>query len=97
MDDETIVGLFWQRDEKAISETSVKYGKLCGKIAYGILGNPQDSEEIVNTAYMTASLIAGIETTIGAFVSSTSLLFFKNSLNKLTIWLLNTTAKRRLR
>ncbi len=52
MDDEKIVGLFWQRDEKAISETSAKYGKLCGKIAYGILGNPQDSEEIVNSAYL---------------------------------------------
>lgn len=52
MDDEKIVGLFWQRDERAISETTAKYGRLCGKIAYGILGNIQDSEEIVNTAYM---------------------------------------------
>lgn len=52
MDDEKIVGLFLQRDERAISETTLKYGKLCGKIAYGILGNPQDSEEIVNSAYM---------------------------------------------
>ena len=38
MDDEKIVGLFLQRDERAISETTLKYGKLCGKIAYGILG-----------------------------------------------------------
>ncbi len=52
MDDEQIVRLFWQRDERAITETSVKYGKLCGKIACGILGNLQDSEEIVNHAYM---------------------------------------------
>ena len=52
MDDEKIVGLFLQRDERAISETTLKYGKLCGKIAYGILGNPQDSEEIVNSAYL---------------------------------------------
>lgn len=52
MDDEKIVGLFWQRDERAISETTAKYGRLCGKIAYGILGNIQDSEEIINTAYM---------------------------------------------
>ena len=52
MDDEKIVGLFLQRDETAISETTLKYGKLCGKIAFGILGNLQDSEEIVNTAYL---------------------------------------------
>lgn len=52
MDDEKIVDLFWQRDEQAITETSAKYGALCGKIAYGILGNSQDSEEIVNQAYL---------------------------------------------
>ncbi len=51
MDDESILDLFWQRDERAVSETSAKYGRLCGKIAFGILGDPQDSEEIVNTAY----------------------------------------------
>lgn len=52
MDDREIVRLFWQRDERAISEASEKYGKLCGKIACGILGNPQDSEEIVNNAFL---------------------------------------------
>lgn len=52
MDDERILDLFWQRDERAIAETSAKYGALCGKIAYGILGDPQDSEEIVNLSYL---------------------------------------------
>ena len=52
MDDESIVDLFWQRDERAIAETTARYGSLCGKIAYGILGNPQDSEEIVNLSYL---------------------------------------------
>ena len=52
MNDEEIVDLFWQRDEAAITATSAKYGALCGKIAYGILGNAQDSEEIVNHAYL---------------------------------------------
>ena len=52
MDDEIIVDLFWQRDERAITETSAKYGALCGRIAYGILGNQQDSEEIVNQSYL---------------------------------------------
>lgn len=52
MDDEKIVDLFWLRDEQAIAETSAKYGALCGKIAYGILGNAQDSEEVVNMSYL---------------------------------------------
>lgn len=52
MDDNLIVDLFWQRSEQAISEASGKYGALCVKIAYGILGNSQDSEEIVNQAYL---------------------------------------------
>lgn len=51
MDDSQIVELFWNRDENAIAETSAKYGALCGKIARGILGNSQDSEEIVNSSY----------------------------------------------
>ena len=29
MDDETIVSLYWARDESAIAETSSKYGGLC--------------------------------------------------------------------
>lgn len=52
MDDNQIVELFWSRDERAVTETSAKYGRICGKIAYGILGNPQDSEEIVNSSYL---------------------------------------------
>lgn len=52
MDDESIVDLFFQRDERAITETSAKYGALCGRIACAILGNPQDSEEIVNQSYL---------------------------------------------
>ena len=52
MDDEKIVELFLERNEQAIAETSAKYGALCGKIAYNILGDPQDSEEIVNQALL---------------------------------------------
>lgn len=52
MNDSQIVELFWSRDEQAIAETSAKYGSLCGKIAYGILGNMQDSEEAVNSSYL---------------------------------------------
>lgn len=29
MEDEKIIGLYWDRKEEAIQETSSKYGKLC--------------------------------------------------------------------
>ncbi len=54
MDDKNIVELYFQRNEQAISETSSKYGKYCYSIAYGILTNKEDSEEIVNDTYSSA-------------------------------------------
>lgn len=52
MEDETIIGLYWERDEKAIAETSSKYGKLCFHIANNILSSREDSEECVNDTYL---------------------------------------------
>ena len=37
MDDNKIVELYWDRDERAIKETSDKYGSYCYSIAYHIL------------------------------------------------------------
>ena len=54
MDDRQIVALYWERSEKAISETSKKYGKYCSYIAYNILHNHEDCEECVNDTYMRA-------------------------------------------
>ena len=54
MDDKKIIGLYFSRDESAISETDKKYGKLCRYIAYHILYNEQDSEECVNDTYLRA-------------------------------------------
>lgn len=54
MDDSAIVSLYWQRDESAITETAVKYGKYCFSIAYGVLGNVSDAEESVNDTYLDA-------------------------------------------
>ena len=42
MDDQTLIGLYWARDEGAIKETSAKYGKLCRYIANNILKNTED-------------------------------------------------------
>ena len=47
MEDEKIIGLYWERNEDAITETSSKYGKLFFRIASNILLNHEDSEECV--------------------------------------------------
>lgn len=52
MEDIKIIELFFSRSERAISETSSKYGKLCLSIAGNILGSPEDSEECVNDTYL---------------------------------------------
>ena len=52
MDDNQIIELYFQRDEQAIAETQTKYGRLCGKIAGGILTRPEDAEEAVSSSYM---------------------------------------------
>ncbi len=54
MDDKSIVRLFLQRSESAISETAKKFGRYCFKIAYNILANHEDAEECVNDTYNTA-------------------------------------------
>lgn len=51
IDDKKIIELYFERNEQAIKETDIKYGKLCHKIAYNILNNLQDSEECVNDTY----------------------------------------------
>ena len=52
IDDHSVIELYFARDERAIRETSDKYGKLCQNIARNILGNAQDAEECVNDAYV---------------------------------------------
>lgn len=54
MDDDKIVALYWERDEKAIKETENKYGKYCYRIAYNILFNEEDAKESVNDSYLGA-------------------------------------------
>lgn len=52
MDDETIISLYWARDENAIAETSSKYGRLCNYIAGNILAYREDREECINDTYL---------------------------------------------
>lgn len=52
MEDSKIVELYWERNEDAINQTSIKYGKYCSKIAFNILFNEEDSKECVNDTYL---------------------------------------------
>ena len=52
MEDQQIIDLYFDRNEQAITETDVKYGKLCHSIAYNILSNREDTEECVNDTYI---------------------------------------------
>ncbi len=54
MDDQQIVALYWSRSESAITQTQAKYGRYCHYIAYQILGNDADAEEIVNDTFLKA-------------------------------------------
>ncbi len=51
LSDEKIVELYWQRDEKAISNTDSKYGRYLFRIAYNILHDRLDCEECQNDTY----------------------------------------------
>lgn len=52
MEDKEIIGLYLDRNEKAISATSEKYGSYCKSISMNILKNGEDAEECVNDTYM---------------------------------------------
>ena len=54
MQDETIVQLYFERNEDAIKETQIKYDKYLTKIAYNILSDYDDSRESVNDTYLAA-------------------------------------------
>lgn len=54
MTDQEIVELFWQRDQRALTETRNKYEKYLFKIAENILSDLRDCEESVNETYLSA-------------------------------------------
>lgn len=54
MDDERILELFWARDERALAETSARYGQLCRRLARNIVGNDAEAQECVNDALLAA-------------------------------------------
>ena len=54
MEDFEIVELYWDRDENAITQSDLKYGRYCKSIAYNILFSHEDSEECVNDTWVRA-------------------------------------------
>lgn len=54
MDDKEIVDLYFKRNEDAIKQSEIKYGGYCGKIAYNILFDYEDSKECVNDTWIKA-------------------------------------------
>ena len=50
MDDKEIVALLCERSEEALKELQKKYGALCTRVAFNILGSREDAEECVNDA-----------------------------------------------
>lgn len=52
MHDKDIIGLYFQRSEKAVAETRVKYGRDIMRLAVRILADRSDAEECENDTYM---------------------------------------------
>ena len=52
MEDNQIIDLYWARDQRAIDETSGKYGGFLLQLAWNILRSHADAEECVNDTYL---------------------------------------------
>ncbi len=50
--DEQIIELYRKRDEAAIAQTEVKYGRFIYKLAFNILHDDADSQECQNDSYL---------------------------------------------
>ena len=70
MEDAAIVDLYWQRSDRALSETDKKYGRYCHSIAYRICGAVEDAEECVNDTWLRAwnSMPTERPSVLGAFL-----------------------------
>ena len=71
MEDYQIVDLYWQRSERAIGETDIKYGRMLTGISQGLVGAKEDAEECLNDTYLAAwnSMPSERPIYLGAFLS----------------------------
>lgn len=70
MEDYRIVDMYWERNEHAITQSELKYGKYCTSIAYNVLKSVEDSEECVNDTWNKAwnQMPDARPTLLGAFL-----------------------------
>lgn len=54
MNDEMIVDLYLQKNQKAITESAVQYGSKLKRISFNIVQDMSDSEECENDTYLSA-------------------------------------------
>lgn len=54
MDDNTIIALYWDRDQAAIPATRKKYGGYCHSVAAAILPDRRDREECLSDTWLAA-------------------------------------------
>ncbi|WP_343208575.1 RNA polymerase sigma factor [Anaerolentibacter hominis] len=54
LDDQEIIRLYFNRDEKALEETALKYGLRLRILSEQITGSLQDAQECENDTYLTA-------------------------------------------
>lgn len=52
MEDAQIIELFFARDEQALAQTELKYGRYCFTLANSILESDQDAEEAVSDTWL---------------------------------------------
>ena len=71
LDDSRIVDLYFDRDERAISESDKKYGRMLTKLSFSLLNSHSDAEECVNDTYLDAwgAIPPARPTHLGAFLS----------------------------
>lgn len=54
MEDNQIIDLYFERDEEAIAQSNLKYGRYCYSIAYHILNDNFQSEESVEDTWISS-------------------------------------------
>ena len=71
LEDYQIVDLYWERSERAISETDTKYGRMLTGISIGLVHTNEDAEECLNDTYLAAwnSMPSERPIYLGAFLS----------------------------
>ena len=74
MEDNEILDLFFERNENAIKEAQIKYGRRLFRSAMNILNNSQDAEECVNDTFLKAweAIPPNRPTMFGAYLAKIS-------------------------